>query len=69
MELECIGDAYGDCEALATWVRCTQFAGDHPLCQKHAEEDDQFLVNNSYQVWIPVKNYRSRSSSSANRVA
>lgn len=24
-----------ECGAPATWVRCTQFAGDHPLCDKH----------------------------------
>ena len=49
---ECI-----ECSSPASWIRHTQFAGSHPLCQKHAEEDNQFLVNNSYQVWVIIESY------------
>ena len=56
--MECIGNAYGDCKQPAVWVRMTQFAGDHPLCDKHAKEDKHFLVDDSYQVWSTVEKYR-----------
>ena len=51
---ECI-----ECSSLATWIRHTQFAGDHPLCDKHAKEDPEFLVNNSYTCWQQLFSSRS----------
>ena len=30
------------CEQPATWIRYTQFAGDHPFCDKHAELESDF---------------------------
>jgi hypothetical protein len=27
------------CEQPATWMRYTQFAGDHPFCEKHAYDE------------------------------
>jgi len=27
------------CDELATWMRYTQFAGDHPFCDKHAYDE------------------------------
>ena len=30
------------CDKLATWMRYTQFAGNHPFCDKHAELETDF---------------------------
>ena len=30
------------CDEPATWMRYTQFAGDHPFCDKHAELESDF---------------------------
>jgi hypothetical protein len=30
------------CEQPATWMRYTQFAGNHPFCDKHAELESDF---------------------------
>ena len=54
MSDQCIGDAYGDCENEASYIRHTQFAGSHPLCEKHAKEDKNFMVSDSYQVWEKI---------------
>jgi hypothetical protein len=43
---ECI-----ECGEPATHVRCTQFAGDHPFCQVHAELQEDFEQNDSYTFW------------------
>ena len=39
------------CDAEAKYLRYTQFAGTHPLCDTHAREDSEFLVDNSYVCW------------------
>jgi endogenous inhibitor of DNA gyrase (YacG/DUF329 family) len=30
------------CDEPATWMRYTQFAGNHPFCDKHAESESDF---------------------------
>ena len=30
------------CDQPATWMRYTQFAGNHPFCDKHAEMESDF---------------------------
>jgi hypothetical protein len=41
-----------ECDQPATWVRSTQFAGDHPYCQHHAELEKDFLDEpDSYAFW------------------
>jgi len=40
-----------DCEEPAVWIRHTQFAGSHPFCDKHAKEEEDFGVSDSYEVW------------------
>lgn len=40
------------CDRDAVWVRSTQFAGDHPFCKEHAEQEDGFGVNDSYEYWV-----------------
>lgn len=50
----CIGNSYFDCTKEATYIRHTQFAGSHPLCDEHAQEDKNFLVNDSYTCWEVV---------------
>ncbi len=47
----CIGNMYDDCSKAAEYVRHTQFAGSHPLCEEHAKEDKDFLKNDSYTSW------------------
>lgn len=44
----------GNCECgePATWVRRTQFAGDHPFCEKHARNQENFGKSNpGYFFW------------------
>ncbi len=43
------------CDKLATWERCTQFAGDHPFCDQHALEQNDFGVDDSYKFWAEIK--------------
>lgn len=43
------------CDAPADWVRSTQFAGEHPFCQVHAELESDFQENDSYTYWYEVK--------------
>lgn len=42
------------CDRDAVWVRSTQFAGDHPFCKEHAEQEDGFGVEDSYEYWYEV---------------
>ena len=49
--LACIGDAYGDCDEPALYIRHTQFAGSHALCVFHAMTEEGFLVDDSYSHW------------------
>lgn len=47
-------DAHGcdSCEDEATWVRRTQFSGDHYFCTPHAEKQSDFGSENpSYFFW------------------
>jgi hypothetical protein len=39
------------CGAPAEWIRCTQFAGDHPYCEHHARKEDDFGTDDSYEFW------------------
>lgn len=44
-----------ECGALAVWVRHTQFSGDHPYCQEHAQREKNFGQENpSYFVWRKI---------------
>jgi len=45
-----------ECEKPATWVRCTQFAGDHPYCEEHARLESDFNDSDSYLYWTELKN-------------
>lgn len=42
------------CDEPATWLRCTQFAGDHPFCDLHALMQEDFGESDSYEYWIEV---------------
>lgn len=56
--LPCIGTATKTCDKPATWIRCTQFAGDHPLCDDCAAEDPTFASKNDptgwHHTWRPI---------------
>jgi hypothetical protein len=44
-----------ECEQPATWIRHTQFSGDHPFCEVHAQKEKDFGKENpSYFVWRRV---------------
>jgi hypothetical protein len=43
------------CEKSADWMRCTQFAGDHPFCDEHAKQEKGFGENDSYEYWKDLK--------------
>ena len=44
-----------ECGKPAQWVRSTQFAGDHPYCSEHAQEESDFLINDSYAYWYNLE--------------
>jgi len=44
-----------ECDLPAEWVRCTQFAGNHPYCETHAELESDFMANDSYAFWKKTK--------------
>lgn len=43
-----------ECDKPAEWVRCTQFAGDHPYCDDHARQEKDFGEDDSYAYWVKV---------------
>jgi endogenous inhibitor of DNA gyrase (YacG/DUF329 family) len=47
----------GDCDKPATWLRCTQFAGEHPFCSKHAKAQNDFKLRTDGHTyaWCRVK--------------
>jgi len=61
--LACVGSGYKEvmeekcleCNENATYIRHTQFAGDHPYCEHHAKKEDDFGENDSYTYWTRVK--------------
>jgi len=48
-----------ECDEPASWIRHTQFAGDHPFCDKHAKLEEDFGENDSYTFWEELKNERT----------
>jgi hypothetical protein len=43
------------CDKPATWIRSTQFAGEHPYCEEHAKQEEGFGINDSYEYWYRPK--------------
>lgn len=43
------------CDENARWLRCTQFAGDHPFCDLHALMEEDFGEADSYTYWSEVE--------------
>jgi endogenous inhibitor of DNA gyrase (YacG/DUF329 family) len=43
-----------ECNEPAEWIRHTQFAGNHPFCDKHARQETDFGENDSYTYWSEV---------------
>lgn len=39
------------CDEKATWVRMTQFAGNHFFCDLHALQEEDFGQSDSYSFW------------------
>lgn len=52
---KCIGTPYARCNSEAKWLRSTQFSGDHPFCEKHAKEEEDFGETSSYVSWAKIK--------------
>lgn len=44
-----------ECGKPAEWVRCTQFAGDHPYCEEHAKLEKDFGQDDSYAFWYQIE--------------
>ena len=44
-----------ECDAIATWMRCTQFSGDHPYCTQHAEAQSDWDQSGSYGFWYAIQ--------------
>jgi len=57
---ELMADAYPpdmclECTQPATWVRHTQFSGDHPFCEEHARQEKDFGQEDpSYFYWRKI---------------
>ena len=47
------------CDQPATFVRCTQFAGDHEYCDAHAHAQDDFQKEDSADTffWTTVEKH------------
>lgn len=60
-DLYCIKCPEGE-EKPATWVRHTQFAGDHPYCDTHAEEEEDFnkIMDSLYWSRVPEEQIAPR---------
>lgn len=43
-----------ECGAKADWIRSTQFAGEHPYCERHARMESDFNESDSYTYWYRV---------------
>ena len=44
-----------ECSEPADWVRSTQFAGDHPYCDRHARMEKDFDDEpDSYSYWWKI---------------
>jgi hypothetical protein len=51
IELTCV-----ECDQPATWIRSTQFAGDHPYCDHHARLEPDFNdPPDSYCYWYELE--------------
>lgn len=47
------------CELRAQYLRHTQFAGSHPLCEEHAKADPEFMSNESDNGWEKLEDGKS----------
>jgi len=48
-----------NCQEPVTWIRCTQFSGDHRFCTKHAELENDFGQSDPsdfYWEEVPINN-------------
>lgn len=54
--LYCCGGGSATCEKPATWIRHTQFSGDHPFCIEHARKEENFKdkKGDSYFFWEKI---------------
>lgn len=47
-----------DCNDRVSFVRTTQFSGDHPFCTKHAVcEADFYRDDDSYMAWYTIEEW------------
>ena len=44
-----------ECGEPATWMRATQFAGNHPYCEHHAKFENDFQISDSYSFWYKIQ--------------
>lgn len=57
-ELKC--SALG-CESTSvTMIRATQFAGDHPFCQEHGEQEKNKEDNDPSEKWYSIEEYQEQ---------
>jgi hypothetical protein len=50
---QCINNP--ECGKQATWIRHTQFAGDHPFCTECAEKEKDFGKDDDCTIWEDIK--------------
>ena len=59
IEIKCVM-----CDELATWMRYTQFAGNHPFCDKHAELEADFNDGDWEKIDHDISNNNEHNRSS-----
>jgi hypothetical protein len=47
-----------ECKAPAEFIRCTQFAGEHPYCKYHAELEEDFMRDDDSTYWVNVESIK-----------
>jgi len=52
------------CEQSATWIRYTQFAGNHPFCEKHAMLESDFNDGDWEKIDHDISNNNEHNRSS-----
>jgi hypothetical protein len=62
MTTSCCGSKCLAKEKDIQWVRCTQFAGDHPFCDICAKKEKNFLKDDDSCYWVPMKQYKANKT-------
>jgi len=48
------------CNTPSEYIRCTQFAGDHPYCLDHAFDESDFYELDDSTYWVRTSDYKTK---------